>query len=283
MKKVLIGGATGYLGHYLVTELKKRGYWIRALARDAERLSDLYEYIDDVFEGEVTKPESLTGICDGIDIVISSIGITRQKDGVTYLDVDYQGNKNLLDLAIQENISKFLYISVINAHLMKDLKMIQAKERFVDELKTSKLDYGIIRPTGFFSDMLEFYQMAQKGTAYLIGNGENVINPIHGSDLAEICANSITSDKKEINIGGPDKYTFRQVAELAFKVQNKKARISCLPLWVIRLLLPFMKLFTSSKTYGPIEFMTSIMTMDVIGDTYGNKKLEDFFASQVAG
>ena len=135
MKKILVGGATGYLGRYLIMELKKQGYWVRALARSASKLNDLNECIDEVFEGEVTRPESLSGLCEGIDVVISVIGITRQKDGLTYMDVDYQGNKNLLDLAMQHNVSKFLYISVINAHLMKDLKMIQAKERFVDELK----------------------------------------------------------------------------------------------------------------------------------------------------
>ena len=282
MKKILVGGATGYLGRYLIMELKKQGYWVRALARNASKLNDLNECIDEVFEGEVTRPESLSGLCEGIDVVISVIGITRQKDGLTYMDVDYQGNKNLLDLAMQHNVSKFLYISVINAHLMKDLKMIQAKERFVDELKASKMDCVIIRPTGFFSDMLEFYHMVQKGSAYLFGDGENVINPIHGADLAEICVNSIIAAEKELNVGGPEKFTFRQIAELAFQVQNRKTRILSLPLWLIRLTLPFLRVFSSSKTYGPIEFMMSIMTMDVIGQLSGKEKLEDFFSSQNA-
>lgn len=200
MKKVLIAGATGYLGGYVAKELKKQGYWIRALARDQNRLDDLNEYIDEVFEGEITKPESLSRICDEIDCVISSIGITRQKDGLTYMDVDYQGNKNLMDVAKKNNVSKFIYVSVINAHLMIDLKMIKAKELFVDKLKESGLDYTVIRPTGFFSDMLEFLKMAQKGRVSLFGNGENVINPIHGSDLAEVCVNSFKTPDKEVNI-----------------------------------------------------------------------------------
>ncbi len=131
MKKVLVAGATGYMGQYLVKELKDQGNWIRALARDTNRLDDLGEYIDEEFEAEVTKPNTLNGICDGIDFVISSIGITRQKDGLTYMDVDYQGNKNLLDQAQKNKVSKFLFVSVLNAHLMKDLKVIRAKELFV--------------------------------------------------------------------------------------------------------------------------------------------------------
>lgn len=277
MKKVLVTGATGYLGRYVIKELKKQGYWVRTLARNVKKLDDLKEHIDEVFEAEVTKPESLNGICDGIDVVISSIGITRQKDGLTYMDVDYQGNKNLLDQAVENNVSKFIYVSVINAHLMKDLKGIQAKELFVDKLKESGLDYAVIRPTGFFSDMLEFLNMAKKGRVSLFGSGEDKINPIHGADLAEVCVKSMDKQEKEINVGGPETFTFKEIAELAFKVLNKKAKISTLPIWMIRIILPLIRTFTSSKTYGPLEFMMSVMTMDVVGELYGKERLEDFY------
>ena len=277
MKKVLVTGATGYLGRYVIKELKKQGYWVRTLARNVKKLDNLKEHIDEVFEAEVTKPESLNGICDGIDVVISSIGITRQKDGLTYMDVDYQGNKNLLDQAVENNVSKFIYVSVINAHLMEDLKGIQAKELFVDKLKESGLDYAVIRPTGFFSDMLEFLNMAKKGRVSLFGSGEDKINPIHGADLAEVCVKSMDKQEKEINVGGPETFTFKEIAELAFKVLNKKAKISTLPIWMIRIILPLIRTFTSSKTYGPLEFMMSVMTMDVVGELYGKERLENFF------
>jgi len=277
MKHVLVAGATGYLGFYLIKELKQQNYRVRALARNANKLDNLSEYIDEVFEAEVTKPETLTGICQGIDVVISSIGITRQKDGLTYMDVDYQGNKNLLDLAINNNVSKFIYVSVVNAHLMKDLKIIQAKELFVDKLKESGLNYAVIRPTGFFSDMLEFLKMANKGKIALFGNGENIINPIHGADLAEVCVNSMDKPEKNIDVGGPDRLTYNEIVELAFSTLKKEPKISKLPKWIIRLVLPLMRFFTSSKTYGPLEFMMSVMTMDVVGDLYGKERLRDFF------
>jgi uncharacterized protein YbjT (DUF2867 family) len=280
MNKVLVAGATGYLGRHLVKELKRHGYQVRALARNLNKLGDLSNVIDEMFEGEVTRPETLDSICDGIDVVISSIGITRQKDGMTYMDVDYQGNKNLLDLAPKSNISKFVYVSVLNAHLMKDLKIIQAKERFVNELKDSGLDYSIIRPTGFFSDMLEFLTMARKGRVSLFGKGDNKINPIHGADLAEVVVNSINKHEREINVGGPEQFTFREIGELAFKVLNKEVRISTLPVWVIGVILPMMRFFTSSTTYGPLEFMISAMTMDGVGESYGRERLEDFFKQE---
>ena len=52
-------------------------------------------------------------------------------------------------------------------------------------------------------------------------------------------------------------------------------------MWMIRIILPLMRTFTSSKTYGPVEFMMSIMTMDVVGELYGKEKLNDFFEKNV--
>ncbi|MCP5108214.1 MAG: SDR family oxidoreductase [bacterium] len=282
MKKVLVAGATGYLGRYVVKELKKQGYWVRALARNPEKLTDLKESVDDVFVGEVTKPETLDKVCDGIDFVISSVGITRQKDGLTFMDVDYRGNKNLLDSAVRKNITKFIYVSVLNGHLMKDLKMIQAKELFVDTLKESRLDYAVIRPTGFFSDMLEFLKMAKKGRVSLFGSGNNKINPIHGADLAEVCVNAVKNPGKEINVGGPNLYTYKEIAELAFTVLNKKVKISRVPIWVKNVTLFLVRMFTSSKTYGPVEFFMTVLTMDVVGTAYGKEELNDFYKKWAA-
>ncbi|KAA3612015.1 MAG: SDR family oxidoreductase [Calditrichaeota bacterium] len=277
MKKVLVAGATGYLGRYLIQELKKQGYWVRALARNSKKLEDIKDLIDEVFEGEVTKPETLNKICDGIDAVISAVGITRQKDGLTYMDVDYQGNKNLLDLTVQNKVSKFIFISVLNAQKMGHLKGIEAKLLFEEKLIESGLDYAVIRPTGFFSDMLEFLNMAKKGRVSVFGSGENKINPIHGADLAEVCVNSLKQNEKEINVGGPQIFTFNEIAELALKIQNKPIKISRLPMWMIKIILPLMRTFTSSKTYGPLEFMMTVMIMDVVGDIYGSQKLKEFY------
>jgi len=140
MKKVLVAGATGYIGRYVVKEFKKQGYWIRTLARNSARLDDLREYVDEDFIGEVPNPNTLSGICEGIDVVFSSIGITKQKDGLTYMDVDYQDNVNLLEEAKKASVLKFIFISALHGEKLRNLKMIQAKECFVDELKSSGMD-----------------------------------------------------------------------------------------------------------------------------------------------
>ncbi|MCA9919665.1 MAG: SDR family oxidoreductase, partial [Anaerolineales bacterium] len=169
-QKVLVVGATGYLGQYMVKALHEAGYWVRALSRTEEKIAAVRPFLNDLFIGEATDPATLDGICDDIDIVFSSLGITRQKDGLTYMDVDYQANKNVLDVALTAGVPRFMYISALNADKLRHVKILAAKERFVDELKAADIDHIVIRPNGFFSDMSAFMEMAQNGRIYLFGD-----------------------------------------------------------------------------------------------------------------
>ena len=45
MEKALVAGATGYLGRYLVKELKVLGYWVRALARNSKKIEEVNNYL----------------------------------------------------------------------------------------------------------------------------------------------------------------------------------------------------------------------------------------------
>lgn len=278
-EKVLLAGATGYLGRYIANQLIESEYNTRLIVRDRQK-AKFDPQIFEIVEAEVTKPGSLTGICKDIDVVISTIGITRQKDGLTYMDVDYQANVNLIDAAKNNGVRKFIYVSVLNGDKLKNLKICEAKEKFVDYLKSSGIEYCIIRPNGFFSDMGEFLKMAKSGKVYLFGSGEFKFNPIHGADLARICVDMIKSEKTEVNIGGPDILTQNRIAKLAFNALSKKQKIIHLPDWIRKLTLFVTRTFCSSKTYGPIEFFLTTMAMDMIAPQYGKNTLESFYRSE---
>ena len=277
MKKVLVAGATGYLGQFMVKALKANGYWVRALGRSAEKLAAVEGVADDLFVGEIATSDLINGLCDGIDVVFSSVGITRQKDGLTYNDVDYRANSNLLTMAEASGVSKFMYVHVCNAGKLRHVAMIQAKQAFVDELKQSPLGHVLICPTGFFSDMEEFLRMARSGRVYLFGDGSNRINPIHGADLAEFCVGALESEKQQLDVGGPEVLTYREIAELAFAVLGQPEKITCVPKSLASALVAALRWATPTKVYGPIEFMASVMTMDVIGEAHGQRRLADHF------
>ncbi len=278
MKRILLAGATGYLGQFILKELMHRGYPVRALVRDADKIKvDDYQGLE-VCEAEITARESISGLCDGVDIVISTVGITRQKDGLSYMDVDYQANVNLLEEAQSAGVGKFIYVSALNADKLTHLSICRAKELFVDKLRNSGLSYCVIRPNGFFSDMAEFFTMAQRGRAYLFGTGQYRSNPIHGADLAVVCVDAIASEDRELEVGGPETLTHEHIARLAFVSLDKTPRITCIPGWLSKLLLRSLQIFTKQSFHGPIEFFLTVMAMDMIAPEYGSRTLEKFYS-----
>ena len=265
-EKILLAGATGYLGQYILAELLKKEYPTRIVVRNKVKIAPalLTHPLLEVVEAEVTQPETLQGVCKGVSQVISTVGITQQKDGLTYEQVDYGANKNLLDEALREGVQKFVYVSVFKGEMMRHIAIGAAKERFVDALKVSGIDYCIVRPSGFYSDMGNFLKMAKGGKVRLFGKGQYTMNPIHGEDLAEVCVAQLESAEKEVNVGGAEVFTHTEIARLAFEVLHKPVKISYSPDWLRRFILKIGKYLMSKSAYGTIEFVFTVMAMDSV-------------------
>lgn len=229
-------------------------------------------------EAKITDPHSLSGCCDNCDVVISTVGITKQKEGLSYMDVDYQANLNLLEDAQSSGVDKFIYISALNADKLTHLSICRAKELFADKLMNSGLGFCVIRPNGFFSDMAEFFSMAQRGRVYLFGSGQFKSNPIHGADLAKVCVDAVDSPDREIEAGGPETLSHEEIANLAFSALGKAPRITFIPDWLRKLILRSLQTFTRESFYGPIEFFLTVMAMDMIAPEFGNRTLKSFFS-----
>jgi uncharacterized protein YbjT (DUF2867 family) len=284
-KRVLVAGATGYLGKFVAKTFKEQGYWVRVLSRSEERLREPGPFhapailpgdVDDIFIGEISKPETLEGLLDGIDIVFSSVGISRQRDGLTFEQVDYQCNKNLIDLCGSSNVKRFVYVSMQGAENIMQLAITQAHEKVVKSLKTSGLEYRIVRPCGYFSDMGALYDMAKRGRGYLIGEGTNRMNPIYGADLAKVCVQVTEGDELEVEAGGPDIMTQREALKLAFEVVGKPAKITVVPMWLARGIVKFIALL--SKQFGDLaDFIVTAGEIDGVGPKRGTMSLRSYF------
>ena len=276
-KRVLVAGATGYLGGFVARELHARGHFVRAIARSPEKLEPIWGCLDEFAHAEVTRPETLETVCNDIDVVFSSVGITRQRDGLSFRDVDYQGNKNLLEAALRAGVKKFVYVSVFNGPGLRHLDIVEAHEDFVDELRASRIEHAVLRPTGYFSDLGEVFEMARRGRVWLIGSGKRRVNPIHGADLAAACADAIEEDAGgEIDIGGPETMTWEEVAARAFDVLKRPAKVTRVPEWLMWSAVRLVRLF--SRHRGELlAFFTTMATTDVVAPATGGHTLEDHF------
>jgi uncharacterized protein YbjT (DUF2867 family) len=270
-KTVLIAGATGYLGRHLTAEYARRGWRVRALVR---RDTDLPA---ELVHAEATRPETLTGCMEGVDLVISALGITRQTDGLTYRDVDYQANVNLLEEALRAGVDRFAYIHVLNADRMAHVPLVAAKSGFVERLLASPVASTVIAPSGYFSDMGDFLSMAQAGRAWLFGDGQHRLNPIHGADLATATAEAIAAGRDWLDVGGPEVFTHEALARLAFAALDRPARITRLPDALRRAALCLLPWVTPARIHGPAQFFLTAMGGDMVGECHGTKRLADHF------
>lgn len=275
MKHVFVAGATGYLGRHICSQYKRQGWQVTALVRNAEHARGLCA--DHIVEAQATWPEALEGLMTGMDLVASSLGITRQADGVGYWDVDYQANANLLAEALRAGVPRFAYIHVLHADRMSSVPMVAAKSAFVRKLQAAPIRATVIAPTGYFSDMVEFLDMARKGRVWLFGDGSQRINPIHGADLAEAVHDAIAANATWCNIGGPETFTQTELAHLAFATLNRPARITYLPDWLRRAAIWIVPKIAPRSIAGPVHFFLTASGMNMVGDPHGTRHLADAF------
>jgi len=108
-KKVLVTGATGFIGSFLCPRLMREGYDVTVLVRDKKKAVPLKSMGMHVLIGDLTKPETIEGVCSGIGTVIHlAAHVKNWGTKKTFYDSIFHGTKNLLDEAAK-NQCRFIY------------------------------------------------------------------------------------------------------------------------------------------------------------------------------
>jgi uncharacterized protein YbjT (DUF2867 family) len=246
---------------------------VRALTRD---LGKLPAGVEPLAVADVTRPGALSGAAEGCDVVFSALGITRQADGLTYEQIDYGANVALLEEAVRAGARRMVFVSVLHADAMRQTDLVRARERVVERMRAAPLSSCVVRPTGFFSDMTEFFEMARAGRVWVFGDGKHRINPIHGADLAIVCADALAGDAHTVEAGGPEVFTQQAIAELAFDVLGKPAHISHLPDGVVDAGLALLRPF-SKRWWNIAAFVTGAVRRDMVAPCRGTHTLREHF------
>ena len=276
---ILIAGAGGVLGHEFVRNCLARGDHVAALVlRNGEMKGIEHPHLR-IIEADVTRPEQLTGLCNGLQQVVSCIGITRMKGRLTHDDVDYRGNLNLLEEAKRSGVGRFGFISPAGTEKgWNQAPLLNAKHRFEQALQASGLSWLIVRSGGFFPDIAEMKKLAAKGPLYAIGKGDSRSTPIHVPDLAALMLEAMgQAQSGVVEVGGPEDLTWRETCEACFAALGKPARIQTAPVWVCRLALAVIKPF-SFRNWAMGRLLLFMSTHDVCTPKRGTVQLRDYLA-----
>lgn len=275
-----MAGASGRLGREVLAELKSRGYAPRAFVRDPTRLDAESAAGVELFVGDARRPAMLAGALDGASVVISALGASlapgRTRDGATFHEVDYLANLNLLAEALRARVRRFVYVSLHGAELLRGTAYADAHEAFVQQLGASRIDFAVVRPTGFFYVFAEFFRMARRGRAFVVGDGAARTNPVHERDVARACVESITATERELSVGGPEVFTRRGIAELAFEVLGRRPKVTAVPSGLMRAAASPVRLF-DRRLCDLLDFGVAASTIDLIAPPVGTRRLRDYF------
>lgn len=217
---VVVTGATGGTGVLTYNLLKSRGVAVRALVRNTTKARDRLgctkcDESEGIFEGDVTKPDSLAGVMEGagsLVIITSAMAVCNPfptcgyPKGAFPIDIDWNGGKNQVEAFVKGagGLKPVILVSSMgttepNTGLdkMGDGQILFYKLNFESFLMSSGLPYTIVKPCGLGNDEPE------KDTL-IVGHDDaeewDMKNPIQRSDVARVLAAAVESSDTHANL-----------------------------------------------------------------------------------
>jgi len=155
--KAFVAGATGETGRRIVQALVERRIPVRALVRDLEKERAILPADVELVVGDVLNLDGLREAIADCTVILSATGAAPSFDPTGPYKVDYEGTKNLVDIAKEKGIQQFVMVSSLCAsrlfHPLNLFWLILVWKKQAEEyLQKSGITYTIVRPGGLKSE-----------------------------------------------------------------------------------------------------------------------------------
>jgi nucleoside-diphosphate-sugar epimerase len=237
---ILLTGATGFLGEFVLEELVNRGHEVTCFVRKTSNLEKIKKLNVNYVYGELDDYKSFSSALKG------------KKALINIASLGFGHASNIVNACEEMDVKRSIFVSTtgIFTKLNPDSKGIRLDAERV--IKESTLDYTIIRPTMIYGtskdrNMWRLVKFLKRIPVLpILGSGNYLQQPVFVKDLASAIVSAYentVSIMKEYNISGADALTYNDVVDITGKVLGKK---------VIKIHIPMMFSYNLLKMYEKV-------------------------------
>ena len=224
--QIAVVGATGFVGSHLVPYLVEEGHRVIAISRKGRRLAGWGDAVE-MRAADVTS-SSLDDALDGAEAVVHLVAIPRETGGRRFEQVNVGGTQRVAAAAERGGVRRFVHLSVLGVADDPKLAYLHSKWRGEDAVRSSGLDWVVLRPSlmfgpgdGFFRLIRTTLRWWSPGVVVIPGKGDARFQPLSVDDLAIAVEKSLTDAERPRSVyelGGPAWLTYREIVDEVMRV-----------------------------------------------------------------
>jgi NADH dehydrogenase len=281
-KPVLVTGAAGLVGIHTCRELSKKGWQVRALIRDPARAAMALGQLPVEFRVvDIRDASTLRSSLSGCGAVVHLAAIAIERKGESYRESNTAATERLISAARAESVQRVIFMSQNGADSRSPYPFLHSKGVAQDSIKTSGLNWTILRPSVIFGPEDQFVNVLGRLIKLtpkvfpLPGGGSARFQPIAVDDVARVIRMSL--EKKETvhqsyDLGGAIPLTLLQMTERILTAMGTKRRIVGVPLKALRPLVALAQRLLPNPPVTP-----SLLDLLSLDNTVANNALTEQF------
>lgn len=270
---VTVFGGSGFIGRQVVRRLAAQGWVVRAAVRDPVDAGFLKPMGEpgqvNPIAADIRDIESVRAAVNGADAVVNLVGILFERGKATFDAIHRQGAANVAQAAREAGVARLVHMSALGADKNSPSAYARSKAQGEDAVQAAFPGATIFRPSIVFGPDDDFFNRFA-GLARIspvlpvftgdgfkpvhtengydvdwFGSGGPTFQPVYVGDVAEALVKGVTDPRttgKVYELGGPRRYTLKEVMELILRVTGRCAVLAPLPFWVARVQASFLKL-----------------------------------------